>query len=165
MSGTSTNVVQPERFEDGEPLRIAGLQEWYAFDRTGEIPGQWQRFLPIADGIPGRVGPEDYGVCSHADMSGFQYTCGTAVAGEGTLPSGMTVVEIPAQRYAVFVHRGPIATFPETVRVIWSQWVPTSGYRVPKTPNFELYGKQFDAQMGRAEIWLPVVSDDRGKIR
>ena len=68
-------------------------------------------------------------------------------------------VRIPEQRYAVFTHRGPVSN----IRATWEaihQWLPTSGYKRLRAPDFERYGEKFDARSksGWVEIWVPVES-------
>jgi hypothetical protein len=46
---------------------------------------------------------------------------------------------VPAQHYAVFEHRGPVATIGATWNAIWSEWLPRSGRTVADTPDFEVY--------------------------
>jgi len=75
------------------------------------------------------------------------------------LPEGFARVRIPAQRYAVFAHRGHISTIRSTVYTIWNKWVPESGHQVADAPNFERYDPAlFDPRTGNGvvEIWVPL---------
>jgi AraC family transcriptional regulator len=63
-------------------------------------------------------------------------------------------------KYAVFLHQGPYEKFNETYDLIFSEWLPRSGYRVRETPCFELYlnksPKRTKPENLRTEIYLPI---------
>jgi len=159
MNETSTTSIEPTRLVDGKPLRIAGLKETYNMETRGGIPAQWQRFVPFLDTTPGRLNKLDYGLCMTFDESGtFEYMCGFEVSPGVTIRPELEVVDLPAQRYAVFAHRDHVSALPKTFDAIWSQWLPNSGYVAINAPSFELYGESFDPHtgMGGLEVWVPV---------
>jgi AraC family transcriptional regulator len=55
----------------------------------------------------------------------------------------MVAFTVPAGRYAVFTHRGPIADFHLTVRKIWKEWLPASGLEPTGAPDVEVYDERF----------------------
>jgi AraC family transcriptional regulator len=147
------------RWEDGRALLIAGLQERYRWETHGEIPLLWQRFVPFIGNIQGQVGGKTYGVIFNSDGKGkFDYMAGVEVGGAEGLPAELRTVSIPEQRYVVFSHRGPISEMPGTMRAIWTQWIPRSGYTPLATPNYELYPEHFNPATTRTgvEIWIPI---------
>ncbi len=75
-----------------------------------------------------------------------------------TCPGEFARIRIPAQRYAVFSHRGHISTLRATVYTIWNKWLPASGHAHADAPDFERYDERFDAESGTGtvEIWLPI---------
>jgi AraC family transcriptional regulator len=159
MTGTTTNLLTPVRFEEGKPLRVAGLQERYTFEEIAGIPAQWQRFGPLVGSVPGRVGHKAYCVCRSSQVEGtFDYLCGVEVSGGNALPPQLELVDIPTQRYAVFFHRDHVSTIHQTFSAIWNQWLPESGFTVLDTPNFDLYDERFDPRTGTSgvEVWVPV---------
>jgi AraC family transcriptional regulator len=151
--------LEPPRFEDAKPLLIAGLQRRFNGDTFREIPGLWERFVPYMGNIDGQIGGEAYGVMFGGDGAGsFEYLSGVQVARAERLPAGFTTVSIPAQRYAVFAHRGPVSEIHRTAHAIWTKWLPESGYQAAAAPNFERYPAGFDPDTDHTgvELWIPV---------
>jgi len=153
--------LEPPRFEDGEPMLIAGLAQRHRGTNAG-IPDQWLRFAPHIGNIPGQVGCAAYGVVfdSLEDACSFGYLAGVEVSDLGGLPEGFGHLEIPAQRYAVFSHRGHVSGIARTMGAIMGEWLPSSGNtRVTDGADFlERYGEEFDPQtgMGGVEVWIPI---------
>ena len=151
--------LEPPRFENGRAFLVAGPAARYAFATNQGIPAQWQRFAQHIGHIPGQVGDTTYGVsCNHDDAGYFDYITGVEVSGFAELPDDFARVRIPAQRYAVFSHRGHIAAIRGTIYTIWNKWLPESGHQVADAPNFERYGRDFDPKTGTGvvEIWVPI---------
>jgi AraC family transcriptional regulator len=48
--------LEAPRFENAEPLRIAGLREHFTPETMTNIPELWRRFGPRIGNIPGQVG-------------------------------------------------------------------------------------------------------------
>jgi len=158
MDETLLANLPPPRFENGQPLLIAGLGARYNGATSKNIPAQWQRFMPQIGHIPGQVGWITYGVCSNGDDDGnFDYICGVEVNSFSDLPAELARVRIAAQRYAVFSHRDHVATIRRTIMTIWNKWLPESGHEVADAPDFERY-ENFDPQKGTGtiEIWVPL---------
>ncbi|QGZ40383.1 AraC family transcriptional regulator [Pseudoduganella flava] len=149
-------LAAPRLLERGA-FTVAGLCARYTHETAAGIPAQWQR-LAAYPSPPCRVGSDEYGVCIDADEGAFDYTCGIEVA--GSVPPGLTRLDIPAQRYAVFFHAGHIAAIRMTWRAIFDRWLPQSGLHPTGGPEFERYDERFDVTTGQGgvEIWIPVSS-------
>lgn len=137
---------------------IAGMSARYNHDTSAGIPALWQRYVAHAK-MATPATPYEYGVCIDTGAPhdpGFDYICGLEVAGHA--PSGLSLFEIPAQRYAVFFHAGHIAAIRSTWRAIFDDWLPASGLRATGGPEFERYDARFDGYTGNGgvEIWIPV---------
>ncbi|NYH25221.1 AraC family transcriptional regulator [Paraburkholderia bryophila] len=153
-----TDIAEP-RFEMSERLLIAGIGGRFTFETNEGIPALWQTFNPYVGNLPDQVSCVTYGVCCNADgEGGFDYIAGVQVRSPDRLPASFRCVEIEPQRYAVFEHKGHIATLHETVHSIWNKWLPESGMEAAEAPEFERYSEDFDpcAGTGVLEIWLPV---------
>ena len=158
--------LEPPRFENGWALLIAGLRSDYTSESVNDLPGQWQRLVPYLGKIPGQIGRIAYGLSWCPENSrAISYLCGVQVSGFSSLPLAFTIVSIPAQRYAVFAHRGHVSLIRETIAAIGSRWFPESGQqpaaRAGEAPDFfERYTDEFDPRtgMGGMEIWIPVES-------
>jgi AraC family transcriptional regulator len=159
---TPFEELETPRFEDGRPMLLAGLRGDYTMATMQEIPALWQRFEPYLDKIPGQVSRVSYGVC-FPSTDGFGYMAGVEVGSTEGLPGEFSVVTMPAERYAVFAHKGHISKLSETCRAIEHEWLPLSRFSfalgAPGSPGFfERYGESFDATIGAGdvEVWVPI---------
>jgi AraC family transcriptional regulator len=151
-------LVEP-RFENRTAFLVAGLSMRYDYETCGAgIPAQWQRFAPYLGNVPGQVGDIAYGVRYNSDDNGLDYLCGVEVGEFSQLPLELSRVRVPANRYAVFTHRGHIAAIRSTWHTIWNKWLPKSGHALADAPDFERYDERFDARSGKGEveIWVPI---------
>lgn len=152
--------LEPPREVEGKALLIAGLR---ARPKSGaEIPELWQRL--VTQKIPNQVGQVGYGLNfnTRSVKDDFEYMAGVEVSDSSGLPSGLTTVKIPAQRYAVFSHHGHVSAIHQTCEKI-AKWLPNSGYTsvesVADAPDLlERYGEEFNPQTGTGgiEIWVPI---------
>jgi predicted transcriptional regulator YdeE len=153
------------RFENGRPMLFAGIRRHHAFARAGaEIPQQWREFEKLGT-LTGQVGTTAYGAICGGDpkTQTMEYMCAVEVASFDGLPKELGRMRVPAARYAVFRHDGNVSTVRATWDKIFSEWLPSSGLRSNNTPDFEVYGEQFDPKTGDGgiEIWVPVAGDAR----
>ncbi len=147
------------RFEDGRAMLLVGLRELHGFDDAAAgIPSQWRRFVQL--GLVQHAGATTYGVMCGTDQAArrFEYMCAVEVPSFESVRADIGRMRIPAQHYAVFTHKGHVATLRQTWDAIWSQWLPTSGFRPASTPDFERYDERFNPMTGEGviEIWFPV---------
>ena len=153
------NVV-PDRFEDRAEFKLAGVRESFhvanAPHHIGEI---WAKLNQLAP-LPGQTADAAYGVwCSMDKSKGLgEYMAGAEVSGFDGLPADVGRMIVPAARYAVFKHDGPVAEAGGVWQGIFGAWLPNSGFVDGGTPPFERYGPDFDVagKSGGMEIWLPV---------
>jgi AraC family transcriptional regulator len=161
MDKTNLVEVEPVRFENGEPMLIAGLGQRYNGETSKAIPARWQRFAPDIGHIAHQIGEVTYGVMHNGDAKGsFDYVCGVQVSEFAGLPKDFIQLRLAAQRYAVFAHRDHISTIQRTVASIWKKWLPESKYKAADAPSFERYGPEFDPRTGNGglEVWIPLKS-------
>jgi len=156
-------TIEPVRFDDGEAMLVAGVRGHHQFDTVAtSIPNQWSTLMDISAQLPG-TDDTTYGVICGADpVAGvLEYLCGYRVAAFDGLAEDVGRVRIPEARYAVFEHRGSVATIGATWQAIFNDWLPTSGKAAASSPDYEVYGKHFDSETGSGviEIWLPVEAD------
>ena len=157
MSGPE---LESPRIEDGKSLLIAGLRE--PVKSAANIPNLWQRAIVFKS--PLRVGQVDYGLCFNCMSDNFEYLAGFEVSDFSGLPTELSRVSIPAQKYAVFSHREHVSQLSTTIEKIMSDWFPKSGYQLARpsaeSPDFfERYTEEFNPQVGKdgIEVWIPVV--------
>ncbi|KQX42460.1 AraC family transcriptional regulator [Devosia sp. Root436] len=156
---TLLTALPDPRIVDGAPFRIAGLGERYTFATNHGIPALWQRFAPHIGHMPGQLGDTTYGVAADFDEDcSFGYIAGVEVSPSADLEAGTAYIDIPAQRYAVFAHRGHISTMRRTAYSIWAHYFPSSPFIPTGGPNFERYGAEHDPHSGDGlvEVWVPI---------
>lgn len=151
---------EPVRFADGPAMLMAGLRRTHSFaDVPTAIPAQWNEFMAIAAQL-GDVSKGTYGVICGADPKAewMEYMPAVEVSSFDGLADEIGRVRVPAAHYAVFEHRGSIATIGVTWQAIFNDWLPASGRTPANSPDFEYYGDEYDpvAESGLVEIWLPI---------
>lgn len=156
---TQTAQLSEPEFRTGSALVLVGVTARYAQGGDAGIPVQWQTFVSHLGTIPGEIDGVRYGVGANFDDEGaFDYMTAVAVTRVGDLAPGLSVLRLPERTYAVFTHRGHVAAIPNSMREIWTQWLPRSGREIAEAPFFERYDRRFDPVTGEGEIelWLPL---------
>ncbi len=158
--------MEPEIVEK-PALRIAGLGTDFLSilspnaNNFEVIPALWGRYLARAGEIQ-RHGRDDYGIvtCEEGSDGKCHYVAGAELTAGASAPVGMVTVDIPAGRYAVFTHRGPLDRLEHTMRYIHGSWLPRSGFRYREAPEVERYGAKFNPSSpdSELEIWIPLES-------
>jgi AraC family transcriptional regulator len=147
------------RFEHGHFLLIAGFKDRFTQQTIPGIPKLWQQLVPHLGKIPGQKNEVTYGVGFNFDKEGgFDYIAGVEISKLDDLPDTYSWVEIQPQYYAVFEHKGPLTSLPQTFRYIFDTWLPQSGHQGTDSPEFERYSEDFNPKLntGELEIWLPI---------
>jgi AraC family transcriptional regulator len=160
MNTAAAPIEIPDpRFEDKPALVLVGLQSRYRCDDKSGIPGQWDAFLQRVTQIGTRVSEAAYGLCTNATETEFDYFCGVEVPSGSPIPDSFATISIPAQRYAVFQHRGRVERIVDTVHSIFTLWLPRSECNVTGEPDLiERYSEDFEpvSNSGSVEIWIPI---------
>jgi AraC family transcriptional regulator len=163
VSEASTVKLQEPRLQDRRALLVAGLRQHYTCETVNDIPALWRR-LPFGK-IPTQLGHMAYGVLfTRSDAAGgFDYLAGVEVSGVSMVLADLTYVRIPAQKYAIFCHRGHVSKLQDTAAAIWHEWLPASHRNVSHpaagAPQMiEYYAENFDPEtgLGDIEVWLPL---------
>lgn len=127
----------------------------------------WQKLLRHASRIPGRT--EDdilYGLSEYQDPSDFtihsdfQYLAGAKVQKNQSAPKGMVTKTVPAGRWAVFQHRGPVKLLPETFDYIYGPWALRTKETIREADDLEVYGPEFNPrnpENSLVELYIPIV--------
>lgn len=147
------------RFEHGHFFLIAGVGDRFTQQTIPGIPALWEKLMPHLGQIPGQTGEVMYGVGYNFDgKGGFDYIAGVEISKLDDLPDTYRWVEIQPQYYAVFEHKGPLTSLPQTFRHIFDTWLPQSGHTAADAPEFERYSEDFNPNLntGKLEIWLPI---------
>ncbi len=149
-------VLAQPRFVNGPAMLVAGLAERQSFSSTQNIPAQWQRFMAFYDQIPDKASAPPLSVTTNLDDDGtFEYVCAVEISRVSKLPPGLITFQIPAQHYAVFLHREHVSRLVATYNAIWNKYQdhpPADG------PTLERHLETFNPQtgLGGVEIWIPI---------
>jgi AraC family transcriptional regulator len=149
--------------------RVVGLAEAFPMDASPEIGKLWGRFVEACQRNDALDLSVSFGVCicEHPTVpkkagDAFVYMASVVdkeTENENHVPAEMIRYDIPAGRYAVFTHKGPISTFPHTVKYVWGTWVAENRTSLREgCPDFELYDHRFDPEREDSEvdIFIPV---------
>lgn len=148
------------------PKQLLGLKirTSEAENRTLEL---WRSFMPRRKDIPGIVGSDLYSVqVFDASLRFDRFTVHTpfdkwaavAVEGGGNIPPGMHTL-VWDGLYAVFTHKGALATVAPTIAYIYGTWLPGSPYLADnRRPHVAVMGDKYrpDSPDNEEEIWVPI---------
>jgi AraC family transcriptional regulator len=152
------------KIEERPALTVVGM-EIVTKPKSAEIPALWPKFVARIGDIQGpREAMVSYGVMwPGASMDVLHYMAAVSVAKPGRVPSGMTLMILPAGRYASF--RYPLSGLTDGFCEISNRLLPSSGYGQAPGPFFERYDETFDPgnPESMVEICLPVRSNAPGK--
>lgn len=159
-------TMEPNMVQRGEEI-VVGMAGSFSEEPFNKISKLWDQFNVHAGEIPHQKPGYSLGVCmkSHPDCplqagDSFVYMAARPVEDvNDNIPAGMIVQKIPASRYAVFTHKGPLTDLPKTIRYIWGTWVPRNSELHKKdAPDFELYDERFDPDTltGEFDIYIPI---------
>ena len=153
--------LPPPRFETPGPFAIAGIGRRLARNDFAAIPALWQEFHPHIGSVQGQKGAHTFGFCARlaADGDSYFYLAAVEVADLSDLDDELTGMRLPAQRWAVFAHRGHVSAISSTIDAIFCKALPAAGLIHGDMPDvLERYGPSFDPRTGEGgfEIWVPV---------
>lgn len=128
----------------------------------------WKEFMPRRNEIRNAFNSGNYSIqiyprgvemSSFTPHTPFEKWAAVEVREFHEIPEGMEIISIPAGQYAVFLHKGITATFPQTMRYIFSDWLPSSGFLLDDRPHFEFMDERYLGPMNsksEEEVWIPI---------
>jgi AraC family transcriptional regulator len=161
--GKGELTMEPTIKEIGE-LKLVGIKH---FGTDKDIPEVWMKMDPFYNKIKHTAKP-DVGIeyswdesDEHKDNYWFMVSC--LVDKLQDIPDGLETTIIPAQKYAVFTHKGTIFTIGRTFKYIYNEWLPNSDLECSGRYNLQWYDDRFTkkGKMGQSEdsevdILIPV---------
>ncbi len=137
-------IEQPERLYVGLPTRIFGVDS----DKNNiasKLPALWATFVERAGEVPDNDSDSLYGIVRQTPelTDELEYLAVAKVSRIGALPRGMVGIRLPASKYALFTHRGPVGGLDRTVDYIYSSWLARSGLRHTYGADIESYGPDY----------------------
>ena len=125
----------------------------------GEIPALWEHRTQDLNRLPSADPGVFYGLTLDFDAATMtiDYLAAVPVAPDASVPAEMVRWEVPAQTYAVF--GCTLATIPDTIMGVYSEWLPGSGYQRGPGPELERYDEHFELPEKPLTFWLPILGD------
>lgn len=162
------SMLTPEFVQ--EPARtVAGLSARFTSvlaptaDNLQVIPALWDRVSPYLHALPRTDREQSYGVIdAHSeppDAEGaLNYLACAQIEPGAELPSDLEIRHLPGGLYARFTHTGPLSELGSTMRQIYVDWLPQSGYALAQRPDLELYDSRFRPDLGQTvfDVLIPV---------
>ncbi|MBI4920453.1 MAG: AraC family transcriptional regulator [Devosia nanyangense] len=152
--------LAPPKIEDHPAMRLAGIGQHYTTATLHSIPDQWSRFGPLIGQMVGDKSGDSFGVVGRMEGSdgGFDYFTAVPIGPDLEMVPGVTVMSLPAARYARFRHQGHISDIRSTCAAVFDDGVPALGVETDPTyfSFLEYYGEDFNPQngTGTVEIWV-----------
>ena len=154
------------RIETLSPKKLVGktLQMTLAQDQTPQL---WGSFMPHRKEVMHRVGADFFSIqvydpsldfASFGPQTIFTKCAMVEVSEFENIPEGMETHTMKGGLYAVFVHRGPVHSFPKTMQYIFGSWLPQSEYELDQREHFELLGEKYNPTSAESEeeVWIPI---------
>lgn len=145
-----------------EEFYVVGLR-YFGSNQNGEIPELWDEFNKRYDEIENKVSGGCIGLCEHVenfdpDSSKFEYVCCCEVSKTTVIPDGMVLRKVPAQKYARFVHKGPVDSLGETYDKIFGEYLPDHDLHTAVAADFEYYGDEFEfgSENSIMYVYIPI---------
>lgn len=148
-----------------EPFKVVGIEKETTL-KNNTIPQMWVEFNPRAREVSHQKTPfACYGICEYKDLdeftdeTPFNVLVSIEVTAFDEIPPGMVSREMPAQKYAVFTHRGPVSDLGKTYDEIYKRWFPGSDFVFAEKDDFERYDHRFkhdDPEHSELDIFIPV---------
>jgi AraC family transcriptional regulator len=127
------------------------------------LPKLWDCFNPRAHEIKRRIPGRALGICEALPTAVVKsqthdafYMASVEVDALDAIPNGMVAKKIPAGRYAVFIHKGPLAKIDHTTQYIYGSWLPKSGEELRDSPDLEIYDARYKVEAEDSEIELQI---------
>jgi len=155
--------LEPHWIDTLPAKRLVGMSVEMSLsnNRTAEL---WRGFMPRRQSVSNRIGNHYFSLQKYLEPGPpkpdtvFEKWAAVEVSDFDTVPSGMEPYELEGGDYAVFVHRGPASTFPQTMSSIFQDWLPSSGFQVDSREHFELLEDGYSPidPMATEEVWIPI---------
>ena len=125
------------KIEQKPGFTIVGMK-YRGKNQKNEVPQLWEVFVPRMAEVLNRTGlGVSYGVMDNYDEESgeFDYIAGVEVGSVEDIPDGMVSHVVPDQTYSVF--KCTLPTLHQTFEHIYQKWIPESGHKRAKGPEFE----------------------------
>jgi AraC family transcriptional regulator len=154
------------RIESLKEKKLIGkrLKTSFVDDKTVTL---WQSFMPNRKEITNAISSNLYAMQVYESVhyfdnfnpqTPFEKWATLEVSDFNCVPDGMETFTLHSGLYAIFVHKGTVATAHLTFGYIFSTWLPNSDYALDNRPHFEILGEKYknNDPSSEEEIWIPI---------
>ncbi len=159
--------MKPEiiTFEDRKLIGMK-IHTTMANDQTVAL---WQKFMPRRHEILNKLNNSYFSVQAYdPELTMHNFTEHTVlekwaaieVESFNSIPNDMEKRVLTGGKYAVFIHKGPVATFQQTMQYILGVWLPDSEFQLDKRDIFEILGEKYLGPThpdSEEEVWIPII--------
>lgn len=160
----SSNITVRPQIKEIDEIYVAGIRGTAALDNIYSL---WQQFGKKQDSISNKhPSGRTFGICEYqedADIANYDMelseVIGMEVVTYDNLPSDIIIKTIPAGKFAVFTHKGPLADILKTYQYIWGTWALLTSETIDERDDFELYDKRFtgrENEDSEIDIYIPI---------
>ncbi|MHA6297890.1 helix-turn-helix domain-containing protein [Devosia sp. CAU 1758] len=158
MDTTTSAPVAPPHFEKRPEMHFAGIADRHKMSMPVGIPEQWRRFQPYIGNLDGAIAGAAYGLVGDITSEGlFDYLVAVEMRAGAEVPPEITMVTVPALRWARFTHAGHVSALRQTIGAA-EQWLTANGHEPSEAVHsfIEYYGPRFDTRTGSGdvEVWF-----------
>lgn len=154
--------TEPE-IKELDDMKVVGISSLITL-KSNLIPLLWQNFFKKMGEIENIVNSDvalgiSYDNQQTEDDYIFFYMICYMVSNVDNIPQGLTYLEIPSQKYAVFTHKGLMTELMETYMYIYGEWLPNSDYEHDSEAyQIEWYDDRFSYESPDSEfdIYIPI---------
>lgn len=160
--------MQP-KFITKDEFTVVGM-ECVGSNQDGLFGRLWEGFIPRMSEISNSRQGVCYGMCGcgpdcepekgicKCEESGITYMACVEVSGTGEIPAGMVSKTIPANKYAVFTHKGNLDKLGDTYNYIYQTAIQEHGCEMAGSYCLESYDERFNpvGDDSELDIWVPV---------
>jgi AraC family transcriptional regulator len=153
------------RIDSIQARKLMGIRQQMSLaeNQTAQL---WRSFMPRRHEIMNRTTNEYISMQVYSATGGqlfspttvFEKWAAVEVLAHDSVPDGMESYSLPGGQYAVFVHNGPASAAAKTMRYIFGNWLPDSGYELDDREHFEILPEGYDPvnEHAHEEVWIPI---------
>lgn len=120
------------------------------------MPRKKEFKMPVSEDV---IALQHYNLLTFTPQTIFEKWACVEVSEYKGIPRDMETLFLEAGTYAVFIHKGTVASFVNSMKHILYTWLPTSKYKLDDRPHFEILGKAYlgpNNPNSEEEIWIPI---------
>lgn len=137
-------------------------KHWFGKHKE-DISSLWCSFMSKIETIPNKTPSQNqYGICymegNEPSQEHFHYIACREVSSIESIPESLSSKTLPASKYAVYTHKGPLDTLADTFHKVYSEWLIEDGLEPITDLSFELYDERFiyNNEHSEMDIYIPI---------